>query len=132
MLHTRNLVRSDWQIYLLIQNHLTELTQFWYQIRQMANRYSNRPSIGFSPFTLLAMLKLLSETFIQDILVRFPGRLIFEIADISFWREIYREILRRFPGRLIFEIADISFWREIYREILRLGNEFLYKIREFG
>ena len=84
------------------------------------------------PFTLLAMLKLLSETFIQDILLRFSGRLIFEIADISFWREIYGEILRRFPGRLIFEIADISFWREIYREILRLGNEFLYKIREFG
>lgn len=69
----------------------------------MENRYSNRLSIGFSPFTLLAMLKLLSETFIQDILLRFPGR-------------------------LIFEIADISFWREIYRGILRLGNEFLYKI----
>ena len=51
----------DWQIYLLIQNHLIELTQFWYQIRQMANRYSNRPSIGFSPFTLLAMPAEIAE-----------------------------------------------------------------------
>ena len=70
----------------------------------MENRYSNLLSIGFSPFTLLAMLKLLSETFIQGILLRFPGR-------------------------LIFEVADINFWREIYRGILRLGNEFLYKIK---
>ena len=82
MFRTRNLVRCDWQkninvqFYLLIENYLTELTQCLYQIKKMENCDSNR----FSLFSLLAMLKLLGKTFIGDILLRSPGRLIFGIA----------------------------------------------------
>ena len=51
-------------------------------MKQIANCDSNKLLIGFSLFLLLAMLKMFDHdmTFIQNILLRFPGRLIFGIA----------------------------------------------------
>ena len=50
-------------------------------MKQIVNCDSNKLLIGFLLFfLLLAMLKMFDMTFIQDILLRFPGRLIFAIA----------------------------------------------------
>ena len=50
------------------------------QKKQMVNYDSNKQRSGFSLISALAMLKMFNETFSQNSLLPFPGRLIFGIA----------------------------------------------------